>query len=372
MWPKGMQFSGSPNMPYKSNLSGSAVVHGWRTLRWFTRQHEVASYDSATGTFLFGRGGWQGAEGTTSDAEMFIEGVAEELDVPGEWHFDSASRTLTLWHNATSGTPPPADGASVVALQLQVLVNVSGSSMAAPARGVAFVGLGFRDAAYSFLENHGMPQNGDWALPRSSALFADATENLTVAACAFQRLDNNALFLSGYHRGAVVRDSEFSWLGASAVVLWGRTTGGPVPSMGPDTRAGEQPRGTLVERCVFRELGIAVKQSAAFFQAEAGLSVVRDNLAYNGPRAGFNVNDASLGGSLFASNVIFNMCRESGDHGPMSVAAEREQAALASAGGSRRASSPLPRLSLARSLAATRGSARPSSTTCAASPRRAS
>ena len=317
MWPKGMSLDASSlpgaHLPYSTNLSGSAIVHAWRALHWFTRQHEVASYDAATNSFLFGRGGWQGAEGTTSDAEFFIESVLEELDVPGEWFFNSSTRILTLWHNASSGTPPPPFP-SVVSLHLQVLVNISGG-MGAPARNLSFVGLGFRDAAHSFLEPHGMPQNGDWGLPRSGALLADGTEGLTVASCAFSRLDNNAVFLLGYHRAAAVRDSEFSWLGASGVILWGRTTGGPVAGMGPDTRAGEQPRGTLVERCVFRELGIFVKQSSAFFQAEAGLSVVRANLAYNGPRAAFNVNDASLGGSLFAGNVGFNMCRESGDHG---------------------------------------------------------
>ena len=320
MWPKGMVVAGAGfagmHVPYASNLSGSAVVHGWRTSRWFSRAHEVSSYDASAGAFLFGRGGWQGAEGTTSDAEFFIEGVLEELDWPTEWHFDASARLLWLWHNASSGTPPPSDGASVVALQLQVLVNVSGS-MAAPARGISFVGVGFRDAAHSFLEPHGMPQNGDWALPRSAAILADGTENLTVASCAFTRLDNNAVMLLGYHRGAAVRDSEFSWLGASAVLLWGRTTGGPVRGMGPDTRAGEQPRGTVVERCVFRELGITMKQSSAVFQAEAGLSTVRDCLVYNGPRACININDASLGGSLISGNLLFNLCRESGDHGPI-------------------------------------------------------
>ena len=316
MWPKGMRVGAEAGMhvPYDTNISGSAVVHAWRSLHWFSRAHEVASYDAQSSEFLFGRGGWQGAEGTTSDAEFYIEGVLEELDAAGEWFFNSSLRRLWLWHNASSGMPPPADGASVVALQLQVLVNIS-DGMAAPARNISFVALGFRDAANAYLEPHGMPQNGDWALPRSGALLADGSEGLTVASCDFERLDNNALFLSGYHRLATVRDTEFAWLGASAVVLWGRTTGGPVAGMGPDTRAGEQPRGKLVERCVFRELGVFMKQSSAFFQAEAGLSVVRGNLAYNGPRAAFNSNDASLGGSLFSENLAFNMCRESGDHG---------------------------------------------------------
>ena len=37
-------------------------------------------------------------------------GVIEELDEPSEFHFDSETKILTLWHNETSGTPPPTDG----------------------------------------------------------------------------------------------------------------------------------------------------------------------------------------------------------------------------------------------------------------------
>lgn len=37
---------------------------------------------------------------------------------------------------------------------------------------------------------------------------------------------------------------------------------------------------------------------------------------FNGPRAGVNFNDGFCGGHTVEQNLIFNTCRESGDHGP--------------------------------------------------------
>ena len=37
---------------------------------------------------------------------------------------------------------------------------------------------------------------------------------------------------------------------------------------------------------------------------------------YNGPRAHINFNDGFRGGARVKSNLMFNSCRESGDHGP--------------------------------------------------------
>ena len=54
--------------------------------------------------------------------------------------------------------------------------------------------------------------------------------------------------------------------------------------------------------------------------AHAQLPLTRTPLApaqvYNGPRAHLNNNDGFGGGQLIENNLIFNSCRESGDHGP--------------------------------------------------------
>ena len=59
---------------------------------------------------------------------------------------------------------------SWVAARTRVLLNVSGS-MARPVVDFAVRGVSMRDTRYTYLDTHGMPSGGDWALqakpPRS-------------------------------------------------------------------------------------------------------------------------------------------------------------------------------------------------------------
>ena len=245
---------------------------------------------------------------------MSIENVFEELDAPGEWFHDVVSRQLYLWWNATAGTPPPAN-VTLAATQAQVLFNATGTQ-ALPIVNISFLGLGFRDTAHTLFEPHGHPSSGDWALQRTAALFFQGTVGVTISGCVFERFDGLGVFFSGYARNASVADSEFAWGGETAVALWGYGRGSPVPGVGPDMTGGDQPRGTYIGYNEFRELGVWQKQSAAIFQAEAGLSLIENNFIFNGPRAGVCFNDGALGGSVIQRNVMANLCRESGDHGP--------------------------------------------------------
>lgn len=291
-WPKGM-YAGQnllPNTPYSSAIVGSAVVHAWRDSHWFTRQHLVSGYNASNATFLFGLGGFQGGEGTDADNEFYVENIFEELDAPGEWFYNTSSQVLYYWHNASSGTLPPnggpSDGGVTLAVtQAQVLFNATGSQDA-PVAGISFLGLEFRDTAITYFEPHGLPSSGDWAMQRTAALYFDGTQGLTVDGCTFERLDGISIMLSGYSRNAVIQNTEFAWLGETAIALWGRSAQGPHPDVGWDTTPGNQPRYTTIRGNIFRELGVWQKQSSAVFQAEAGLSQIEGNIVYNGPRAG--------------------------------------------------------------------------------------
>ena len=311
-WPRGMTAGRDvlPHGPY-ADPSG-AIIHAWHGGHWFTHAYVVGGYD-ADGNITFSGGGFQGGEGEDESAEFYVENVVEELDAPGEWFFDAAAGQLTLWWNATDGVPPPANGSLAVPV-LRELFNVTGSQ-AEPVVGVTFAGIGFRDTAPSYLQPHGLPSGGDWALARTGALFFEGTVNVTVDGCDFERLDGTAVFISGFARGATVTGSRFSWLGESAIALWGWGEGAPVPRMGPNLTGGHIPLGTRIVGNICREIGVFQKQSSCVFQAEAGLSRISQNIMYNGPRAAINFNEDSVGGSVIERNVGFNFCRESGDHG---------------------------------------------------------
>ena len=85
--------------------------------------------------------------------------------------------------------------------QLKQLLRVVGSELGhqsgAPGSGsgtvdnVKILGVGFRDSAYTYLDEWGIPSGGDWALHRGGALFVEGAEGLTVDKSEFTMLDGN-------------------------------------------------------------------------------------------------------------------------------------------------------------------------------------
>ena len=297
------------------NDTRHAVVHAWRPAHWYmnmwevgaavTQPHTLAgnseqslvSSSSAAGSSTanttvtppagvllpFTRGGFQGAEGTSEGAEWYIENVLEELDATTEWYYDEDIQTLYFLPNSTQQAADASDssraadapigdisssggggGSSFVATKLKVLINITGSKET-PAHHLAIRGLTLRDTAYTYMDAHGLPSGGDWALQHSGAVTLAGTENIEIQHCNFTRLDGLGVFLAGYNRNTSISGSEFSWIGDSAMAAWGETSaalnanGSKVIEggirFGPDGRAGDQPRDTQIVGNLIREIG---------------------------------------------------------------------------------------------------------------------
>ncbi len=301
-----------PNSPY--NNTKGAIVHAWRPAHWASWMFEVGSYDGKSGTFKFSRGGFQGARGNNQGAEFVVENLIEELDAPTEWFYDENKRVLYYFHNATPGREPPRD-TLFVATQLKTLISIKGFKNI-PVEDITISGINFRDTAYTYMDLHGMPSGGDWGLQRMGALFLEDTTNVTIENGIFERLDGNAIMVSGYNRNTTIQYNEFVWIGDSAIAQWGYTSGANVTGMGWDGTDGNQPRYSRILYNFAHELGIWEKQSSFYFQAKSCQNLLMGNIFFNGPRAGINFNDGFGGGSNLTENFLFNTCRESGDHGP--------------------------------------------------------
>lgn len=281
----------------------------------------------------FGRGGFQGGEGISPDgsnlnlSNWYIENVMEELDSPREWFFNQSTRTLYYKPNASApGTTDPATGlptGDFVMTGTKVLINATGSQ-ADPVVNVSIGGLVLRDTAYTYMDPHGLPSGGDWALQKQGAITLVGTEGTVIENNLFTRLDGNAIFIGGYHRGLQISDNEFEFIGDSAMASWGdtgfrlnangsKTMNYPV---GPDGRGGNQNRGAKITGNIARELGLWQKQSSMWFQAVTTGTEFKGNVFMNGPRAAYNDNDGFGGGDELSYNLLINSCRESGDHGP--------------------------------------------------------
>ena len=86
---------------------------------------------------------------------------------------------------------------------------------------------------------------------------------------------------------------------------------------GYDGTDGNHPLHTLVSGNLAREVGLYEKQNSFYMQAKTAQSKILNNVFFNGPRAGINLNDGFGGGDEIAGNLVFSTCRESGDHGPV-------------------------------------------------------
>mmetsp|Transcript_6753 Transcript_6753/g.20057 ORF Transcript_6753/g.20057 Transcript_6753/m.20057 type:complete len:924 (-) Transcript_6753:1392-4163(-) len=289
-----------------------ATVHAFRRSHWASWMFDVASVDPDT--IKFGAGGYQGCRGGPGQ-DWFVENVQELLDSAGEHYVDTTASPPVLYY-ALNGSATAPDGDVAVPL-LKILLRAN-TSQESPVKGLTLLNIGFRDAAPTYMDPHGVPSGGDWALERLGAVYIEGSTGLTIDHCTFERNDGNALMLSGYNRAAKITNSHFTWTGGSAIAAWGKTdelSDGGIH--GWDATKGDIPQGTLIEGNIMRETGIWEKQSSCFFQAKTAATTLVRNLCFNLPRAGFNFNDGAGGGDEVHENLIFNSCRETSDHGPI-------------------------------------------------------
>merc|ERR1712048_900175 len=109
----------------------------------------------------------------------------------------------------------------------------------------------------------------------------------------------------------VVEDCDFWRTGDTAIAVLGS-----VPLGDARTGSGAMwPVGNRISGNWIEEVGVHMKQTSCVFRSLAERTFIRGNVCYNGPRAGINYNDDFKGGDVVESNVIFNMVRETGDHG---------------------------------------------------------
>jgi hypothetical protein len=120
-----------------------------------------------------------------------------------------------------------------------------------------------------------------------------------VQGCVFERLDGNAVIVSGYNRNAVIDSCEFAWNGDTCIAEWGRTRGTPVDGPdggqdGWDATNGDQPRYTQITNNFAREMGIWEKQSSFLIEAKSSDAYISNNVQFNGPRALINFSEDLL------------------------------------------------------------------------------
>lgn len=313
--PGGVQYGTDIAKNYSN--AGTGVVQMFHSGLWggWTYQIESQTIDQhGNGALTFSHGGYQEARGSgIKSNHYFVENIKEELDSAGEWFHDPLTHELFFWPNSTDaaddGTSADAAGtvgtlpSGVVAPVLSTVVHIEG------AENVSFTGITFTETRATYLDQYEAPSGGDWTVHRGATVEVVDSTGVQITGCTFEQIGGNGILLSNAARDNQITNNEFVQCGDSAVVSIGS-------SVGVDGTGQTYPARNLISNNHMHEIGVYGKQTSCYFQALGQNNTLSNNLCYNGPRAGINWNDGFAGGSTVNGNLVFNMVRETGDHGP--------------------------------------------------------
>ena len=156
----------------------------------------------------------------------------------------------------------------------------------------------------------------DWCVVRSGALFIQDAENVSFENGTIRNIGGNGVFLSGHSKNVKINNNEIINIGSSGVLAAGFPDSCREPSFW------ENPPTTEVEPHYFHKTTIddATPGPVKEHYPREAVSVsykmqIVHNTIHEGPRAGVNIGDGTFGGHEIAYNDIFDVQRETDDHG---------------------------------------------------------
>jgi len=335
-----------PNARFFGGTSGDAIsparvrtwsnpiggyMHALHASMWGSKHYRIVGVDE--GKKLKFQGGWQENRGGGFDEffrgeyhkkYLFVENIPEELNAPGEWYFNRASRTLHII---------PAKGvdlskAKIIGAGLKQLLIIKGT-VENPVKHIRLKGLTFKHTKRVFMEPYERLLRGDWSIARLAAVYYEGTEDCLVEDCFFEDLGGNGIFISRYNRRTKVTGCRFTHLGESCVCLVGnygavrsgaivysRTLPQDQIDLIPGPKTSNYPARCLIHNNLMHNFGLVGKQVAGVIISMSEEITVSNNTIYQCPRAAICINDGCWGGHIIEYNDAFNTVRESGDHGP--------------------------------------------------------
>ncbi|MEO5892918.1 MAG: PDZ domain-containing protein [Ferruginibacter sp.] len=269
-------------------------------------------------------GGWQNNRSAPLHPKYrFVENIFEELDAPGEWFYNSGSKTLYVY---------PPTGSDIhkenfYVSRLNDLLVIKGDS-ANPVKNVTISNICFTATNRTFMLTKEPLLRSDWTIYRGGAVLLDGTENIAISNCKFESLGGNAVFLSNYNRKDSISNNHIFNIGGSAISFVGNANAVRSPlfnynqsmpwaeiDLTPGPLSGNYPSHCVANGNLIHDIGQVEKQVAGIeISMSSGINVSH-NTIYHVPRAGINIGDGCWGGDTIEFNDVFNTVLETGDHG---------------------------------------------------------
>ncbi len=296
-------------------------IHAMHSALWGD-MHWIIKGKNSDGTLNY-EGGWQNNRPSQMHpVYRMVENIFEELDVPGEWYFNTNERKL--YYIPEQGTDLKT--AKVEIVRLNNLVEFNGSKEA-PVRSVNFKGFVFRHTARTFMENKEPLLRSDWTVYRGGAIVYNGAEDCTLSDCEFDQVGGNTIFVNKYNRRITIKGCYIHNSGANGIAFVGdpSTVRSPIFTYGPQNyeyldrikgpKGDNYPEDCLVEDCLITLTGRDEKQTAPVHISMSHKIRINHCSIYDVPRAGINISEGTFGGHIIENCDVFNTVLETGDHG---------------------------------------------------------
>lgn len=311
----------SPERIAKWKNPAGGYIHAMHSALWGDMHWLITGKKNDT-TLVY-EGGWQNNRPSPMHPVFrMVENIFEELDVPGEWYFDSSKKLLYYYPE----NPKMLKTATVEIVHLTNLIEYRGNKQN-PVKNITLDGFVFRHSARTFMDNRERLGRSDWTISRTGAVFFSGAVNCSVTNCEFDQVGGNTIFVNNFNRDIRIAGCYIHNSGASGVVFVGDTASMRSYSAGyvkqdyarldtiPGPASDNYPSNCVVENCLITRTGRDEKQTAGVQISLAyGIRVSHCSI-YDMPRAGININDGTFGGHIIEYCDVFNTVLETSDHG---------------------------------------------------------
>jgi hypothetical protein len=281
---------------------------------------------------------------------MMAENIIEMLDAQGEWYYRKSSGDL--WFYPPSGTNMSTALIELASVTQLLRFEGTGNTSANAVKNITFYNVKFTHVYRSLFDSTGqfyeLITGSDWGIVRKAAVFIKSAENIIIDHCTFDQVGGNGVFMSAYNNHNVVKNCSFLNTGASCVLLmglrssircpnyWiqpaGNTLANPACSdVAPGPLTQDYPRNCVVYNNLMDTLGVFEKQVSGVCFSATEFDTIRHNSMGHMPRAGINFCDGCWGGTVVDYNWVYDVVKETSDHGPFN-AWGRDRNAIAGSG----------------------------------------